>query len=171
MTSSGPPSAFSEPRATLPTGDEGQILPLIIAYALIALTLLIVVVDISAVHLQRDRLFALTDSAALDASDALEVSRFYREGAPVPARGEATAVPLSDESVRTSAENYLRAAGPGAELPAVAVDSPTGSPDGVTAQVTLVARARLPLFSFVVARWSRGVPLRATSRARARALP
>ena len=153
------------------TGDEGQILLLVIAYALIALSLVIVVVDMSAVHLQRDRLFALADAAALDASDALDQSRFYREGAQITVGGEAVAVPLSDQSVRTSAQRYLRAAGPGANLVTVAVDKPTGSPDGSTAQVTLVARAKLPLFSFVVARWSGGVPLRATSRARARARP
>jgi Putative Flp pilus-assembly TadE/G-like len=150
--------------------DEGQILPLMIAYALIALTLVIVVVDISAVHLQRDRLFALADAAALDAADAVDQSRFYREGAPGSAGGEAVAVPLSDRSVRASARSYLLAAGPDDGLE-IAVDDPTGSPDGVTAQVTLVGRAHLPLFSFAVARWARGVPLRATSRARARARP
>jgi hypothetical protein len=162
---------MTSPRSRLPAGDEGQLLPLMIAYALIALTLVIVVVDISAVHLQRDRLFALADGAALDASDALERSQFYREGAPASVGDEAAAVPLSDQSVRTSARRYLRVAGPRARLAAVAVGAPTGSPDGRTAQVTLVARARLPLLSFAVARWSHGVPLQATSRARARALP
>jgi Putative Flp pilus-assembly TadE/G-like len=162
----------SDSTCSLPTmGDEGQILPLVVAYALIALTLMIVVVDISAVHLQRDRLFALADSAALDASDALEESRFYSEGAPISTGTEAAAVPLSDHSVQTSVQRYLRVAGPEAHLAAVALDEPTGSPDGETAEVTLVARAHLPLFSFAVAGWSRGVPLRATSRARARTLP
>lgn len=144
--------------------DEGQILPLTIAYALIALTLLIVIVDITAVHLQRDRLFALADATALDAADALDQSRFYAGGA-LGSAGDPT-VPLSNRTVRASAQRYLRAAAP-IGLPAVAVDDPTGSPDGVTAEVTLVSRARLPLFSFAVSRWSGGVPLRATARARA----
>jgi uncharacterized membrane protein len=155
----------------LTTGDEGQILPLVVAYALIALTLVIVVVDITAVHLQRDRLFALADSAALDASDALEESRFYSEGASISTGAGAAAVPLSDHSVQTSAQRFVRVAGPEAHLAAVAVDEPTGSPDGETAEVTLVARAHLPLFSFAVAGWARGIPLRATSRARTRTLP
>jgi hypothetical protein len=147
--------------------DEGQILPLTIAYALIALTLLIVIVDITAVHLQRDRLVALADATALDAADALDQPRFYADGALDPARDPTAAVPLSDRSVRTSAERYLQDAAPRIRLPAVAVDDPTGAPDGVTAEVTLVSRARLPWFGFAVARWSGGVPLRATARARA----
>lgn len=157
--------------------DEGQIIPLVIAYALIALTLVIVVVDLSAVHLQRQRLFSLTDAAALDAADALDRSRYYRQGAfneqsEQPGSGDGTAaVPLSDQTVRSSAEHYLKTAAPLARVEGAAVDQPTGSPDGVTAEVTLVGRANLPLFGVVVARWAGGVPIRATSRARAHVLP
>ena len=162
--------------------ESGQILPLTLAYALIALTLAIVVVDITAVQLQRDRLFGLTDAAALDAAGALDQSRFYAgstsAGASATAppgtatgAGGTAPVPLSDQSVRASVDSYLALARPGVRLSAVGVDVPTGSPDGVTAEVTLVATARIPLFSFAVARWWNGVPLRATSRARARADP
>lgn len=161
--------------------DAGQIVPLIIAYALIALTLVIVLVDITAVHLQRDRLFAVADGAALDAADALDQARFYRTGAlgtqptQLTQLGQPTqlgqtgtaAVPLTDQSVRDSAANYLRAAGADSRLTAITLDPATGTPDGVTAQVALAARAQLPLFSFVVVRWSDGVALHATSRARA----
>jgi uncharacterized membrane protein len=150
--------------------DDGQILPMVIAYALIAFTLVIVIIDITAVHLQRQRLFSLTDAAALDAADALDRARFYREGAAES--GDAgVAVLLTDLTVRASVERYLLTAAPLARVSNAAIDDPTGSPDGVTAEVTLSGRATLPLFSFAAARWSDGVPIRATARARARASP
>jgi hypothetical protein len=151
--------------------DDGQILPLVIVYTLIALTLIVVVVDLSAVHLQRQRLFSLTDAAALDAADALDNDRFYTRGAASPVGDVTVAVPLTDQTVRSSAERYLDQAGALARVADLAVDQPTGTPDGVTAEVTLVGRATLPLFSFAAAAWSDGVPLRATARARARAAP
>jgi hypothetical protein len=58
------------------------------------------------------------------------------------------AIPLTDQSVRASAERYVVTAAPLARVQAIAVDEPTGSPDGVTVEVTLIRRATLPLFSF-----------------------
>ena len=143
---------------------------LVLAYVLIAFTLVIVVIDISAVHLQRQRLFSLADAAALDAADALDRARFYQEGAAISAGDPAAAVPLTDQSVQNSVEQYLATAR-SLRAAEVVVDQPTGSPDGVTAEVTLAGRATLPLFSSVVAQWSDGVPLRVTARARARGGP
>jgi uncharacterized membrane protein len=156
--------------------DAGQILPLTIGYALIAFTLVVVVVDISAVHLQRQRLFSLTDAAALDAADALDRARFYRDGVAAPGgagldEAVTAVVPLTDETVRTSAKSFLETAAPLARIRGATVDEPTGSPDGVTAVVTVVGQANVPLFSFAIVGWSDGVPIRATARARASASP
>src|SRR6201999_3626016 len=87
-------------------GDDGQITLLILAYALIALTLVVVVVDITAVYLQRDQLFSVADSAALNAANALDRARFYGQG-PGSSRGEGV-VPVSDGTVRQSARDFLR---------------------------------------------------------------
>ncbi|MFI7586697.1 pilus assembly protein TadG-related protein [Spongisporangium articulatum] len=143
-------------------GDDGQTVPLLIGYVLVVLLLVVVVVDVTAVHLARGRLYALADAAALDASDALDSQGFYRQGSV----GEV--LPVTDEGVRASVRTYLEQAGVEdlTSLRDVDVGEPTtGGAAGV--QVTLTATARLPLVDAIVRRWADGVPLTATSHARA----
>jgi hypothetical protein len=144
--------------------DAGQILPLVLVYLMIALTLVVVVADVTAVRLQRHRLLDLADAAALDAADAVDRAGFYRSG--VVQEGDRVAVPLSDRTVRRSVEDHLARAGD-PRLERVLVGDPTGAPDPGTAEVTLRAPARLPVFSAAVGRWWSGVPLEVTARARA----
>ena len=141
--------------------DDGQVLLLIITYAVIALLLVTVVVSASAVHLERKRLLAVADAAALDASDAVDIAALY-DGGAYPDGG----VPLTDSSVRASVEDYIELVGADATFESFAVAGTTGTTDGETAEVTLVAVARLPLLSSVLGDYANGVPLRVTARAR-----
>ncbi len=147
--------------------DDGQLLPLILVYVMIALTLVIAVIDVTAVHVQRNRLYAVADAAALDAADALDNQGFYSHGGLVELGG-ARAILLSDRSVIGSVRAYLPDATAVAHLSHVTIEAPTGSPDPGTAEVTLAARARLPIFGVVVRAWQDGVPLQVTVRAQAR---
>ncbi len=152
--------------------DGGQITLLVLVYALIAFALVTVVVGVSAVHLGRHRLLAVADAAALDAADALDRQAFYAgTGGGRPVDPRAPVIVLTDASVRGSVQEYLRTSGAGQRLDGLAVGEPTGTPDGSTAEVTLVAVVRLPLLSTVLAGWSDGVAVRVTARARAEPLP
>lgn len=149
-------------RARLEDGDdEGQILLLVLAYALIALVLVLVVASASAVHLERKRLLAVADGAALDAADSFDAGAFYSEGT-APGRG----VPITDASVRASVDAYVEARGAYADFDAFAVSARTGTPDGQTAEVTLVAVVTPPLITSVIEGYAGGIALEVTARAR-----
>lgn len=143
-------------------GESGQIMILSLAYALIALALVLVVASASAVHIERKQLLALADAAALDAADAVDLDLFYGDHATP--RGS---VPLTDSSVRSAVERHLVRSPSSARLRGLAIAEPTGTPDGVTAEVSLRARARPPFVPWVLIGWADGVPLHVTSSARA----
>jgi hypothetical protein len=160
--------------------DDGQILPLLAGFVVIVLLLVLVVADITALHLQREELHALADAAALDAADALDQETFYETGAGGETGtgnetgGDKRPVPLSDTTVQNSVRDFLRAHEDDRQnqdrlIPEMGL--PTGAPDEFTAEVTLTGRARIPLLGLVVRRWAGGVPLKETSRASAHPVP
>lgn len=154
--------------SVLPAGDEGQILLLVIAYAVIALLLVTVIAGISSVYLQRKGLQSLADAAAADAADAASRPDYF---AAVQAGIRLRAVPLTDQSVRDAAAGYLGVAGQAGAAPGLGdvaiVTSDTGTDDGVTAVVVVTGTAHLPVVSSVLDTWGGGIGLRAGAQARA----
>ena len=147
--------------------DGGQISVLLLGYALLGLVVVLTATAATAVHLARHRLLAVADGAALDAADALDRQRFYAEvggAGPAPDR----VVSLSAASVRSSVTSYLTATPDAAGLDDVRLGDPTGSPDGSTAEVTLVTTVRLPLISALTGDGAGSLTVRVTARARAR---
>ncbi|EYR63256.1 hypothetical protein N866_01730 [Actinotalea ferrariae CF5-4] len=149
--------------------DDGQVMLLSLCYAVIALLLVTVVVSASGVHLERKRLLAVADQAALAAADSLSEDAYYGRGSGPEAPGRTAAddglVVLTEASVRAAVVEHLEESPGAARLTGLTVLST--STDGRTAEVTLGAVARPPLVSWVTAAWSDGIALRATSRARA----
>jgi hypothetical protein len=151
--------------------DAGQVSVLLLGYTVILLALVLTAASATAVHLARHRLLSVADGAALDAANALDRQRFYAEvggAGPAPDR----VVALSSDSVRASVTAYLAADGANTTNGGTAADDvrlgdPTGSPDGSTAEVTLVGRVRLPLVSPLLGHGGQ-LTVRVTSRARAR---
>jgi hypothetical protein len=155
------------PRGSGPGRHEhGQVTLLVLVYAVIVLAVLFTAASATAVHLARHRLLAVADAAALDAANALDRQRFYAEvggAGPAPDR----VISLSDASVQASVQAYLLVAPQTGRLGQVTVAEPTGSPDGSTAEVTLITVARVPLLSAVSGDRAAGVTVRVTARARA----
>jgi uncharacterized membrane protein len=142
------------------TGEDGQIMILVLGYALIAFLLVVVAVDVTAVYLARTQLRDAADAAALDAADAAYAPSVYSEGV-------SRTVPLSDATVRTVVVSYLSTYRPPNHVEQVRLDPATGSSDGATAVVALSARVRLPLLGPVLRAWSGGVTVSVQARARA----
>ena len=140
--------------------DDGQILIMLLGYVVIALMLVIVAVDVTAVHLARTQLLDAADAAALDAADAADASSVYRTGVDAD-------VPLTTATVRSAATDYLSTYAPPSRVQDLRLDDVTGTPDGRTAVVELTATVRLPLLGPVVDAWRGGVTVTVRSQARA----
>lgn len=126
--------------------DEVSILLLTIGYALLALVLVFVCVDATSLYLAQKRTQAAADAAALAGADGFTLE--VQDGQP---RAE-----LTDAGVREQAEALVAADGEVALVSA-------GTPDGVSARVTVSATWHPPISSVFV---PAGVALDATATSR-----
>lgn len=127
--------------------EEGSVLLLTLGYVLLALAVITVCVCATDLYLSQKRLDALADSAALAGAD----------GFTLVLADDTIRADLSDEGVRAQAIALLEA------LPGDARLFEAGTPDGVSARVTVEAAWHPPLFSLFV---PDGVTLRSTATSR-----
>lgn len=127
--------------------DDGSVLPLVLGYVLLAIAVIFVCVCATDLYIAQKRLDSLADAAALAGSD----------GFTLQAEGDAVRAELSDGGVREQASAVVDAVDSDAELVSA------GTPDGVSARVTVAAAWHPPLFSPFV---PDGVPLEATATSR-----
>lgn len=142
-------------------GERGSITLLAVGFAVLALAVVLVVATASAVHLERKRLLSLADGAAADAATAVDLGRYYTQA------GEETRVPVTDTTVEAAVADHLQVAPAAARLAGLAIVEPTGTPDGITAEVSLAAVAHPPFLPWPLMPWSDGIALRVTATARA----
>ena len=151
-----------------PSGDAGRITVLVVGYFVVVVLLVGVVGTVAAVQTARQRLVALADAAALEASQAVDEQAYYRAGlAPAGAAAGGGALPLTDAGVRAAATQSLVAADAQERFPSLVLGPATGSPDGATAQVELSAVVDVPMLPATVRDAVGGVPVTVLSRARA----
>ncbi|MDO4252665.1 MAG: pilus assembly protein TadG-related protein [Rothia sp. (in: high G+C Gram-positive bacteria)] len=126
----------------------------LLGLCLLLLLLASVVIGVTAVHIERQRLQSLADQTSTAVAGNLE-------GLEVDDAGPQ--VILTSSRVQVQAENFLRQSGAYQEFTGLALEEGTSTEDGSTATVNLSARAQLPLVSSVV---PVEVPIRVTSSAR-----
>lgn len=127
--------------------EDGSILPLILGYTLIAIAVLFVCVCATDLYIAQKRLDATADAAALAGAD----------GFTLEAEGESVRAELTDAGVRDQAQAVVGATAPNTRLDAA------GTPDGVSARVTVSTSWHPPLIALFV---PGGVPLEATATSR-----
>lgn len=182
--------------------DDGQVTILLIGFVVVALALVAVVASAAQVHLERTRLAALADLAALAAAEQVSDEAYFAPSdapCPVPGAGApgasagagAARAATSASAVQPpgAGDVATTCAGPTALAPAddlaAAVDGylthhpdaaarwtdlrvvEAGSPDGRTVRVTLRAVVRPAWAAWVLAPFTDGIAIGATSAARA----
>ena len=134
------PAAFAD-------DQDGSILPLLLGYVVLAITVIFVCTCATDLYIAQKRLDSLADAAALAGAD----------GFTLVVDGESVRAELTDAGVQEQAVAIVGAVTTEAALVSAS------APDGVTARVTVAGIWHPPLFSpFVPA----GVPLEATATSR-----
>lgn len=127
--------------------DEGSVLLLMIGYAVLALAAVFVCVDATSLYLAQKRLDSVADAAALAGSDGFTLT--VVAGEPVAT--------LSSADVHAQADAIVAAIGGEAVLVSA------GTPDGVSARVTVAGMWHPPVLAVFV---PDGVALEATATSR-----
>jgi uncharacterized membrane protein len=135
--------------------DRGSVLPLLLAFVVIAVALVTVVTDASRLYLDRRALRSVADQAALAGVQQIDRAAFYASD------GAGDAPPLDPRAAVVAVQGYVDAQTQGGGSTVTVEDVEVGQ-FSVTVTVSVVSR--LP-FSAVVG--SSGVTVKATSTARA----
>jgi hypothetical protein len=151
------PRPRSRPRSAR---DDGQVSILIIGLLGVVLVLVMGGVDVTAAQIARARLFDASDSAALEAANALDEAAAYSGGI-------GDAVVVSSGTVERAVEDNLAARPMPYGLSSWAVARGTGTTDGRTAVVVLQGVAELPMTGGLLAALGKSVTITVESRARA----
>ena len=140
--------------------DDGQVSILIFGLLGVVLLLVLGGVDVTAAQIARARLLDASDSAALEAANALDEGSAYTGGI-------SDSVVVSDGTVERAVEDNLAARPMPYGISGWRIAQGTGTTDGHTAVVVLQGTAELPMTGGLLAALGRSVTITVESRARA----
>lgn len=136
--------------------DSGQTTIVLLGFTLVTLLLVITIMAITSVYIGERKLQSLADRASSAAADTFTDLDRTEGAAPSPI--------LTHDGVAGAASSYLGTVGAFDEVQQLSLGAPTGTPDGLTAQVTLNAVVHPPVVNYII---PAGVPITATGDARA----
>jgi hypothetical protein len=142
-------------------GDDGQLLLLVLIYAVIAGLLVTVVVNLSKAYLYRRSLVAAADGAALTAANQPDLARIYAGAGPV--------LPLSESGARAAVAQYAVDAELSVRFDGFQVVDVTT--DGQTVTVRLRAVVQMPFANVLTAGLADGYEVDATAHATSPLVP
>lgn len=145
--------------------DDGQLLLLVLCYAVIAGLLVTVVVNVSNAYLYRRSLLAAADGAALAAANQPDLGRIYFPATAI----ESAVLPLSQRGAERAVAEYVSAAQLEDRFPVFEVVEV--ATDGVQVNVTMTASVSMPFLNLVSDGYSGGYRVDATSTARSPLVP
>ena len=140
--------------------DGGQVSILIFGLLGVVLLLVLGGVDVTAAQIARARLLDASDSAALEAANALDEASAYSGGI-------GDSVVVSNRTVERAVEDNLAARPMPYGITGWRTAEGTGTTDGRTAVVVLQGTAELPMTGGLLAALGRSVTITVESRARA----
>src|SRR5690625_2847058 len=119
MLRGGTDSRRSSSRGYSP--EAGNTLVLSIVLSAVAIALVLTLATVTQMHIERKRLLALADAAAIHAASAIDEPAYFAE--------PGSEVPLSDSTVRAAVDDFLTHLGPGqrSRLRGLSVGSPTNA--------------------------------------------
>lgn len=135
------------------TQEEGSILLLGLGFFTLAALLLIVTMSISTVHVQKQRLWALADTVAANAAEALGTTTYYEDF--VPTQG----LPITREAAWAAVGQQIEKLEPAQVTPWQELHVQNVEVQGNTLSISLSAKAQLPLVPDMLESWLGGVTL------------
>ena len=132
---------------------------LILGLVTLAAVLVAVVTDVSALYLERRKLIAAADGAALAGAQKVNESRIYTEGLP-----DVGPVPLNGDAAKDAALTYIEDSG-------IDVDLVSVEATATTVSVSISTEYRLPIASRVTVGTSGSATVAASATARTAVVP
>jgi hypothetical protein len=140
-------------------GEDGTVLLLILGLVTLAAMLVVLVSDLSALYLERRKLVAAADGAALAGAQQVDEARVYSAGLP-----RTGPVPLEASAARAAAIAYVVDVG-------IPVDDVQVRATETTVTVQIATRYRLPISNLISAGVAGATVVDASATARTAVIP